>query len=81
VRGAPRPDGLDARLARLLRPAAPAEVAFFPIRIANRVVNVLYADNGLEPFAPGYCEALAGLCQRVSTSYSRIIVERKRRMC
>jgi hypothetical protein len=81
LRGAPREGGLDARLARLLRPALPAELAFFPIRIAERVVNVLYADNGLEPFAPGACEALAALCQRVSTSYARIIVERKKRMC
>jgi hypothetical protein len=81
VRGAPRRDGLDARLAHLLRPAPPAELGFFPIRIANRVVNVLYADNGPEPFAPAACEALAALCQRVSTSYARIIVERKKRMC
>jgi len=81
VRGVPRQGGLDARLARLLRLAPPAELAFFPIRIADRVVNVLYADNGLTPFAPAACEALAALCQRVSTSYSRIIVERKRRMC
>jgi hypothetical protein len=81
ARGAPRPGGLDARLARLLRPAPPAELAFFPIRIASRVVNVLYADNGKEPFAKGDCDALATLCERVSASYSRIIVERKRRMC
>ena len=81
VRGVPREGGLDARLAHLLRPGPPAEVAFFPIRIADRVVNVLYADNGAEPFAPGACEALAALCQRAATSYARIIVERKKRMC
>jgi hypothetical protein len=81
LRGAPRESGLDARLARLLRPGPPAEIAFFPLRIADRVVNVLYADNGPEPFAPAACEALAALCLRASTSYARIIVERKKRMC
>jgi hypothetical protein len=81
ARGAPRPGGLDARLARLLRPAPPAELAFFPVRIASRVVNVLYADNGPERFSEAACNALAALCERVSASYARIIVERKRRMC
>lgn len=81
ARGAPRPGSLDGRLARLLRPGAPAELAFFPIRIQSRVVNVLYADNGPGRLGEGAYEALAALCERISASYARIIVERKRRMC
>jgi hypothetical protein len=81
ARGAPRPGGRDARLARLLRPAPPAELAFFRIRIASRVANVLSADEDKEPFANGDCGAPAALCERVSASYARIIVERRRRMC
>lgn len=77
VRGTPEPEGIDARLARLLRGVEPAEVAFFPIRIGGRLVNVLYADNGPEEFGDDACEALAALCERVARSYERIILERK----
>lgn len=81
ARGAPEPGGIDARLARLLRRAEPAELAFFPIRIGERVVNLLYADNGSEPLGDASCAALAALCQRVAGSYERIILERKGRLC
>ena len=81
VRGKPRPGGVDARLAELLRGVVPAELGFFPIRIGDRVVNVLYADNGPAPLAEGSCAALAALCERAGGSYERIILERKRRLC
>jgi len=81
ARGAPEPAGIDARLARLLRRVEPAELAFFPIRIGDRVVNLLYADNGSEPLGDTACAALAALCQRVTQSYERIILEKKRRLC
>ena len=81
VRGAPDPEGIDARLARLLRRLQPDELAFFPIRIGDRVVNLLYADNGPEPLGETSCDALARLCQRVAQSYERVIQEKKRRLC
>jgi hypothetical protein len=81
ARGAPESEGIDARLARLLRGVEPAELAFFPIRIGDRVVNLLYADNGSEPLGDESCAALAALCQRVAGSYERIILERKQRLC
>jgi hypothetical protein len=65
----------------MLRRVAPAEVAFFPIRIGERVVNLLYADNGYEPLGEKSFAALAALCQRVAQSYERIILEKKRRLC
>jgi hypothetical protein len=79
--GAPAPGGVDARLARLLRGSVPAEVAYFPVRIAERVVNVLYADRGCEALDDAACTALAALGQRASQSYERIILEKKRRLC
>jgi hypothetical protein len=81
TRGAPDSEGIDARLARLLRRVEPAELAFFPIRIGARVVNLLYVDNGSEPLGDESCAALAALCQRVGQSYERIILEKKRRLC
>jgi hypothetical protein len=81
ARGAPEPDGVDARVARLLRRVEPAEVAFFPIRIGERVVNLLYADNGSEALGEKSYAALAALCQRVAQSYERIILEKKQRLC
>jgi hypothetical protein len=81
VRGAPRLSGIDARLARLLRGMVPAELTFFPIRIGDRVVNVLYADGGPAPLGEGAFAALAALCERAGGSYERIILERKRRLC
>jgi hypothetical protein len=81
ARGAPESEGIDARLARLLRRVEPAELAFFPIRIGDRVVNLLYADNGPEPLGETSCDALAALCQRVAQSYERVILEKKRRLC
>ena len=81
TRGVPAPDGVDARLSRLLRRVEPAEVAYFPIRIGERVVNLLYADNGFEPLGETSCAALAALCRRVAQSYERIILEKKQRLC
>ncbi len=75
------PQGIDARLARLLRSVEPAELAFFPIRIGARVVNVLYADNGRAPLGEDAFPALSALCERAASSYERIIRERKRRLC
>lgn len=79
--GAPGPGSVDARLARLLRPFEPSELAFFPVRIDGRVVNLLYADNGCEPLGEASCAALTELCERAAHSYERIILERKRRLC
>jgi hypothetical protein len=81
ARGEPAPAGIDARLARVLRGVEPAELAFFPIRIGARVVNVLYADNGRARLGEDAVAALSALCERAASSYERIIRERKRRLC
>ena len=53
----------------------------FPIKIAGRVVNLLYVDNGSQPLAETAFAALGVLCQQVAAAYERLIVARKRRHC
>lgn len=78
-RGRPRA-ALDTHLAQHLRPGTPREVAFLPIRIRQKVVNVLYADRGAECFGDSSWTSLVSLCERVSASYERIIHEHKRQL-
>ena len=77
-RGAPRPDGLDARILRALGRAQVREIAVLPIRLGSRVVNLLYADNGPEPLGDAAFAALGAVCTRVADAYARLIRARKR---
>lgn len=81
VRGPPGSDGVDVRLARLLRGFDPVELAYFPVQVAGRVVNLLYTDNGREPLPATSWTALQDVCERTGRSYERIIRERRRRLC
>ena len=82
--GAPRRgplrSGIDTHLVHHLRPGTPRELAFLPIRIQQRVVNVLYADHGSEPFGDASWASLVSLCERVAASYERIILEHKQHL-
>jgi hypothetical protein len=78
-RGPPR-SGIDTHLVHHLGRGTPAELAFLPICIQHRVVNVLYADRGAEPFHDASWTSLISLCDRVAGSYERIILEHKRRL-
>jgi hypothetical protein len=80
-RGAPPRSGIDQRLFRALGRSDARDVAVFPIRIGERVVNLLYVDNGSEPLAETCFAALEVLCDRISEAYERLIVARKRRHC
>ena len=80
-RGAPPRSGIDQRLFRALGRADARDVAVFPIRTGERVVNLLYVDNGSEPLAETCFAALEVLCNRISEAYERLIVARKRRHC
>ena len=53
-------------------------VAAVPIAIGERVVNLLYVDNGPAPLAETSLAALRVLCVGVGRVYERLIVERKR---
>ena len=58
-----------------------ADVAILPVRIRDRVVNVLYVDNGPEVLAETSIAALASLCECIARAYGQLIVEHKRRHC
>ena len=77
-RGEPPTDGLDARILRALGRERSNEILLLPICIRNRVVNVLYADNGHDVIAETSMAALAALCNCVSRSYQRLIMASKR---
>ena len=77
-RGAPPRDGLDARILRALGRADVNEVVVLPLAIRERVVNVLYADNGDQPLLETAVAALEAVGACVSKAYERIIHYRKR---
>ena len=54
------------------------EVAFLPITLRDRVVNVLCVHNGAEPLPDAALAGLSTVCQQVGAAYERIILECKR---
>ena len=76
-RGGPPKDGLDARILRLLGRADVSEMVVLPLAIRDRVVNVLYADNGDQPLLETAVAALEAVAACVSRAYERIIIYRK----
>lgn len=77
-RGAPPEGGLDGRIFRALGRQHVEEAVLLPIAIGDRIVNLLYADNGLEEIGDASVAALGAVCQRVSRAYERLILARKR---
>ena len=73
---APR-DGIDGRVLEGLGRADVQEILVHPIVIRDRVVNVLFADNGPEPFGETSIGALTALCHTLSGAYERLIAEQK----
>jgi len=76
-RGEPPDTGIDGRLLRSLGRDGVLEVLVLPIMIRGRVVNLLYADNGPDPFGETSVAALKELCQCISRGYERLILARK----
>jgi hypothetical protein len=79
-RGPPPNGGLDARVLAALSRKGVQEVLVHPIAIRDRVVNLLYADNGSEPLAETSIAALGALCGCVARAYERLILNRKVRV-
>ena len=69
--------GYDARLLRAMGRAEAIETLIVPIRIRQRVVNLLYTDNGPEPMPDTSAGALVALGGLLSRAYERLILERK----
>jgi hypothetical protein len=78
-RGRPPEGGIDGRVLGALSRKGVREILVHPIAIRDRVVNLLYADNGSEPLAETSVAALAALCDCVARAYERLILERKGR--
>jgi len=54
------------------------EIAVLPVTLRDRVVSLLYADNGPEALGDASAAALTSVCGRVAAAYERLIHERKR---
>jgi hypothetical protein len=78
-RGRPPEEGLNGRVLAALSRRGVRDAVVIPITIRDRVINLLYADNGSEPFADTSLAALGALCGCVATAYERLILERKGR--
>jgi hypothetical protein len=79
--GRPSREGIDEALFDALGRSDAIDVAVFPIRIGERVVNVLYADNGPELLSDAAVDALSEVAEAVSRAYQRIIQKKKQRHC
>ena len=73
-RGTPPSDGIDGRLLASLDRHDVREVFVHPIIIRDRAVNVLYADNGGDPFGETSIAALTALCDRLAAAYERLLM-------
>jgi len=78
-RGEPPEGGIDGRLIDALGRGDSQEVFVHPIVIRDRVVNLLYADNGPDAFGETSVAALTALCDCFSRAYHRLILETKKR--
>jgi hypothetical protein len=77
-RGAPPEDGIDGRMLEAMNRGEAPEVFLHPVAIRDRVVSVLYADNGSDPLGDTSVAALAALCGCISRAYERLILDGKR---
>lgn len=78
-RGHPPSGGVDGRVLEGLRREAVQEILVHPVVIRDRVVNLLYADNGGEVFGETSIGALTALGQTLSRAYERLIADQKQK--
>ncbi len=77
-RGSPPEGGIDGRLLESLDRAGIQELFVQPITIRDRVVNLLYCDNGASAFGETSVAALSALADCGARAYERLILDRKR---
>jgi hypothetical protein len=77
-RGSPPEGGIDARLLEALGRAHIQDLVVQPISIRDRVVNLLYCDNGASAFGETSVAALSALANCAARAYERLILERKK---
>jgi len=76
-RGQPPSGGVDGRVLEGLRREVVQEILVHPVVIRDRVVNLLYADNGGEVFGETSIGALTALSHTLSRAYERLIADQK----
>lgn len=77
LHGAPPERTLERRVLRALGREHVREIAVLPATVGNRVLALLYADNGGERIGDGSIAALATVCTRVARGFERLLVRRK----
>jgi hypothetical protein len=76
-RGAPPRDGIDGRLLDTLGRSDAQEVLVLPVPLRDRVVSLLYADNGDAPLAETSVAALTAIAPLLSQAYERLLLRRR----
>jgi hypothetical protein len=77
-RGAIPEGDIDAGVLRALHEDRPREIVVQPVRLSERAVNLIYADNGEEPLAETSLAALEALADVVGAAYQRLVLEGRR---
>jgi hypothetical protein len=77
-RGTPQGE-VDGRVLRAMGRSSAKEILALPVAIGERVVNVIYADNGAESLPDTSVGALRVLALTVAKAYERLILERNGR--
>ena len=80
-RGALPRSGIDEQLFGAIGRCDVRDAAIFPVRIRDRVLNLLYVDNGPHPLAESSIAALGAVCDGIARAYARLILLSKRRHC
>jgi hypothetical protein len=68
---------MDARILRAMGRGDARDRIVVPVSIGGRVVNLLYADNGLDALGATSIAALQALAACVAAVYERLIIQRK----
>ena len=77
----PSDSGDDRRLLAALGSAVPPAAVVIPIRVAGRVVNLLYADNETGTLGHTSLAALDAVSEAAADAYERMILDMKRIHC
>ena len=67
----------DVALLQAMGRAEVAEVGIIPVRIQNRVVNVIYTDNGPNPIPQTSFAALRSVAEQIGAAYEALILKRR----
>lgn len=76
--GAVPKGGLNDRLLAALGRVQPVHALVIPIALKNRVVNLLYTDNGHAPIQATQAAYLESVAKDMSAAYERIILAKKK---